>query len=78
MATDAPLDAGALEPPVVLLPVRGWSTITRKALRFALKISPEIYALHIADDEQAMVALEDGWERLVREPAARRACRRRS
>ena len=55
-----------LKPPVVLLPIRGWSAITRKALRFALKISPEIYALHIAGDEQTMVALEDGWKRLVR------------
>src|SRR5258708_26182436 len=30
---------------------RSWSGITRKALRFALKISPDVYALHIADDE---------------------------
>ncbi len=49
--------------------MRGWSMITRKALHFALKISHEIYALHIAGDEQTMVALEDGWNRLVREPA---------
>ena len=51
--------------------MRGWSAITRKALRFALKISHEIYALHIAGDEQTMVALEDGWNRLVREPASK-------
>jgi hypothetical protein len=69
VATTEPLDPRGLEPPLVLLPIRGWSTITRKALRFALKISPEIYALHIAGDEQAMVTLEDGWDRLVREPA---------
>ncbi len=69
VATDTPLDARGLVPPLVLLPVRGWSSITRKALRFALKISPEIYALHVADDEQAMVALEDCWESRVRAPA---------
>ena len=69
LATDEPLDAEHLEPPVVLLPMRGWSVITRKALHFALNISHEIYALHIAGDEQTMVALEDGWKRLVREPA---------
>jgi amino acid transporter len=68
LATDEPLDATLLAPPVVLLPMRGWSAITRKALRFALNISHEIYALHIAGDEQTMVALEDGWNRLVREP----------
>ncbi len=68
VASNEPLDTADLVPPVVLLPIRGWSAITRKALRFALEISPEIYALHIAGDEQTMVALEDGWERLVREP----------
>jgi amino acid transporter len=69
VATDLPLDASGLVPPLVLVPIRGWSAITRKALRFALKISPEIYALHVADDEQAMLALEDGWERHVQIPA---------
>ena len=71
VATDEPLDADGLIPPVVLLPIRGWSAITRKALRFALAISPEIYSLHIAGDEQTMVALEDGWKRLVREPTTK-------
>jgi amino acid transporter len=70
VATDLPLDVEGLEPPVVLLPIRGWSAITRKALRFALKISPEIYALHIAGDEKTMVALEDNWQRLVRKPTS--------
>lgn len=69
VATAAPLDAKGLEPPVVLLPIRGWTAITRKALRFALKISHEIYALHVADDEKTMGDLEDTWEQRVREPA---------
>ena len=69
VAADSPIDAEGLEPPVALLPIRGWSAITRKALRFALEISPEVYALHVADDERTMLALEDGWERNVREPA---------
>jgi amino acid transporter len=69
VATDEPLDAKRLQPPLVLLPIRGWSMITRKALRFALKISPDIYALHIAGDEATMVNLEDTWSQRVREPA---------
>jgi amino acid transporter len=71
VASDTPLDAEGLTSPVVLLPIRGWSAITRKALRFALKISDEIYVLHIAGDEQTMVRLEEGWVRLVREPATK-------
>ena len=69
VASAAPLDAKGLEPPVALLPIRGWSGITRKALRFALKITPDVYALHVADDEKTMAELEDTWEQRVREPA---------
>jgi amino acid transporter len=69
VVTDAPLDASRLEPLIALLPIRGWSAITRKALRIALKITPEVYALHIAGDEQAVLDLEDTWSHRVREPA---------
>lgn len=69
VACATPLDAEALEPPLVLLPIRGWSAITRKALRFALKISPDVYALHVADDEVTMLGLEDAWEQRVQKPA---------
>ena len=48
VASDEPLDSAGLTPPVVLLPIRGWSVITRKALRFALSISHEIYAASIS------------------------------
>jgi amino acid transporter len=69
VSTDAPVDLAGLAPPIVLLPIRGWSVITCKALRFALSISPEIYALHIAGDERTVLSLEDEWSRRVREPA---------
>ena len=67
--SDAPLDASGLKPPIALLPIRGWSAITRKALRIAMKISPEVYVLHIAGDEQTVLDLEDTWAERVRKPA---------
>lgn len=67
--SDAPLDAVNLEPPIALLPIRGWSAITRKALRIAMKVSPNVYVLHIAGDEQAVLDLEDTWGHRVREPS---------
>jgi amino acid transporter len=69
VATTAPLDAADLEPPLALLPIRGWSAITRKALRFALKVTPDVYALHVADEEAIMAELEDTWDQRVCEPA---------
>lgn len=67
--SDAPLDAANLEPPIVLVPIRGWSAITRKALRIAMKVSSNVYVLHIAGDEQAVLDLEDTWAHRVRQPA---------
>jgi amino acid transporter len=69
VASAAPLDAAALQPLVVLVPIRGWSAITRKALRLAMKISSEVYVLYIADDEGTMHELEETWIERVREPA---------
>jgi amino acid transporter len=69
VACSQPLDLSDVKPPLVLVPVRGWSMTTRKALRIGLKFSPDVYALHVADDEDAMGALEDCWEKLAQEPA---------
>jgi amino acid transporter len=69
VATALPLDATALQPPLILLPIRGWSEITRKALRFALKLSHDVYALHVADEADVMDELENTWEQRVCEPA---------
>jgi amino acid transporter len=68
LATTEPLNPLNLNPPLVVLLVRGWSRITRKALRVALQISPQVYALHIAFDEIRLRDLEDEWTRFVAEP----------
>ena len=63
LASAEPLDAQGLEPPVVLLPIRGWSAITRKALRFALEdLSRPLRPAHRrrrADDGGPRRRLED-------------------
>ncbi len=68
LRTDEPLDPRGLEPPLVVLLVRGWSRITRKALRVAMRLSPQVYALHIALDEFRLQALEGEWTKFVAEP----------
>jgi hypothetical protein len=69
LASDEPLELGELEPPLVVLLVRGWSAITRKATQLALTISPDVYALHIAADEENAQDLQSRWAHLVKEPA---------
>jgi len=68
VSTDEPLDPRDLEPPLVVLLVRGWSRISRKALRVSMRLSPEVYALHIAADELRLQALEEEWAKFVIDP----------
>src|SRR5262249_31367429 len=42
-----PRDLAQNDPPVVVVPIAGLNTITAKALRFALRLSPDVIAVHI-------------------------------
>jgi amino acid transporter len=68
LTTDEPLDPSDLRPPLVVVLVRGWSCVSRKALRVAMRISPDVYALHVAADELRLQALEEEWARFVADP----------
>jgi amino acid transporter len=68
LTSNEPLNLSNIRPPLVVVLVRGWSRITRKAIRIGLEMSPEVYALHIAFDEIRLRDLEDEWTRYVAEP----------
>jgi amino acid transporter len=68
LTTTDPLNARDLRPPLVVVLVRGWSRITRKALRVAMRLSPDVYALHIAYDEFRLKDLEEHWGKFVADP----------
>jgi amino acid transporter len=75
-----PLDLRQHAPPLVLVPIKRWDRLARKALQFALRISPEVVALHVTDlegpdaqDHQAR--LRARWEKVVAEPARRQGLR---
>ena len=63
----APLELNNLSPPLVIVPIQNWSHISKKALRFALKISTEIRAVHVDCGEDTL-CLRDEWQRFVEEP----------
>jgi hypothetical protein len=44
------LSADNLTPPIVLVPVDRWNAATEKALQFALTLSPDVEAVHVACD----------------------------
>jgi hypothetical protein len=62
-----PLQIENMGPPIVIVPIQSWSAISQRAMQFALTLSPEIHALHIAMEEETN-ALRENWNRLVVEP----------
>jgi amino acid transporter len=48
-----PLDLKNLDPPVVVVPFNGWDLQTERALRFALRLSPDVVAVHVGITEDA-------------------------
>src|SRR5579872_4445626 len=44
---DTPLDVTRLQPPVVVIPLQGWSKVASKALRYAMNVSTEIHVLQV-------------------------------
>ena len=65
-----PLQIEYLGPPIVIVPIQSWSSISQRAMQFALTLSPEIHALHVGTEEETN-ALQDNWNRLIAEPVAR-------
>jgi amino acid transporter len=62
-----PLQIENLGSPIVIVPIQSWSSISQRALQFALTLSPEIHALHVGTEEETN-ALKDNWIRLVAGP----------
>jgi amino acid transporter len=55
------------QPPIVIVPIEGWNAATQKTLRFAMTLSPEVYAVHVACGEDDSIAVQ--WQGMVEQPA---------
>lgn len=71
---EVPLNVEPKRPPIVIVPVMRWSTVTAKALRFALSLSDEVEALHVAIDDPDETGIKDQWRRYVDEPLQHAQC----
>jgi amino acid transporter len=65
--TSAPLQITKLGPTIVIVPIQAWTTISQRAMQFALTLSPEVHAVHVGTEEETG-ALQEDWNRLVEEP----------
>ncbi len=54
-------------PPIVVVPIEHWSQISKQALEFASRLSPEIIAVHVEPGDHSEFLHMD-WERYVEHP----------
>lgn len=64
----SPVDLKNLDPPIVVVPILRWGKVTKNALRFALTVSPEVKAVHIASEED-QDDFSNRWKEYVEKPA---------
>lgn len=65
-----PLDFSQNEPPIVLVPVRGWSRLTRKAVHFAALLTPDVIGVHVETESPSATAWAvEQWRQNVELPA---------
>jgi amino acid transporter len=61
------LDVSDLRAPIVVVPISAWNKTANKALHFALKLSPDIYAVQVRSSEY-LDDLHTQWSRFVEAP----------
>jgi hypothetical protein len=71
IANPAPLNVDDLESPIVIIPMREWNKMSQKGLRFALKLSTEIYVVQVRTGNKNEDDLEKRWAEYVEGPTRR-------
>jgi amino acid transporter len=71
IADDRPLDVSGLTRPLFVIPLRRLDRVARKALRFSLGLSVEVYAVQVLAEELETEDLTSRWRELVEEPIRR-------
>lgn len=68
IASPTPLDVDEVQTPIVIIPMREWNRMSKKGLRFALRLSTEIYAVQIRAGQTGEGDLEHKWAEYVEKP----------
>jgi amino acid transporter len=72
--SDRHIDLRRHAPPLVLVPIKRWDRLARKAVEYALRLSPDVIGLHVAqlggpDADDHAQALREAWRTFVEGPA---------
>ena len=70
IAVSSPLEISRLETPIVIVPIQGWTKVSQRALQFALTLSTDVRAVHVATEDETN-DLQERWGELVEVPVKR-------
>jgi amino acid transporter len=65
--SNSPLKIHEMKSPIVLVPIQAWGKVAQRALEFALTLSHDIRALHVATEDETN-SLRDEWHKMVEVP----------
>lgn len=70
------LDLSNHEPPVALVPIKRWDRLSRKAIQYALRLTPDVTAVHVTtlegpEADREKTGLKEEWAEFVEAPARR-------
>jgi amino acid transporter len=66
-SSSAPLEMRDVKPLIVVVPIQSWGMVAQRALEFALTLSQDVRAVHVATEDEANT-LRDEWNRMVELP----------
>ncbi|HUA22421.1 MAG TPA: APC family permease [Bryobacteraceae bacterium] len=67
IASPTPLQLTNFRPALVVVPIERWTAVSKKALYFALSMSPDVIGLHVDCEETEKLKAE--WPKFVEQPA---------
>jgi amino acid transporter len=71
IANPLPLNVTNIQPPIVIIPMSQWNKMSQKGLRFALKLSPDIFVVQVQAGAPTESDLAGRWPEYVEAPTAR-------
>jgi amino acid transporter len=69
VVTIAPMEMPDRVDPVVVLAAGSWTKMTQQGLKFALRLSDDIYVVQVKTETSPIEDLSDNWELLIANPA---------
>jgi amino acid transporter len=68
IVTSEPLSLAGPAKPIAVVAMQSWNKLTARGLEFAVRLSPEVYAVQVKSETAKMRELTPDWERLVGGP----------